>query len=661
MNILSQLQTRFADALAGIASDPAACLSMIRPVNDPKFGDYQANFAMSLGKQLGKPPRAIADEVAGRLQVADLCEKVEVAGPGFINLTLRAEWLAEQVSGIADDPRAGVQPVATPRTIVVDFSGPNVAKPMHVGHLRSTVIGDALNHILRFLGHKVYSDNHIGDWGTQFGMIIYGYKHFLDPAAYTQDPVGELARLYRLVNQLSDYHVALASQPNLKQQIDRQQAELKSQEAAAAADPKDKNAAKTLKKLREELAASKEELASAQKKVEAVESSSSLKTLADAHPGIARAARDETAKLHAGDAENNSLWNQFIPQCLTALQGMYDRLGVKFDMSLGESFFNPFLADVVKSLEEKGLAQESDGAKVVFIEGIRAPFIVQKADGAYTYATTDLATVKYRIDKLQAKEILYVVDTRQSEHFQMLFASCRKWGLSDIELKHVNFGTVLGKDGRPYKTRSGDTVGLESLLSEAVEEALKVVEANEADKVARAAEKGVPAEDLLDENEKQRIAEIVGIGGVKYADLRISRDSDYMFDLKTMLRKEGETATYMQYAYARTRGILRKAGVTTESLTGGVVLGHPSERALALTILRLEEILAGVTNDYRPNVLTSYLFEVASAFSSFYEHCEVAKEPDARLRNSRLRLTDLTGRVIRIGLGLLGIETIERM
>ena len=414
MNILSQLQTRFADALAGIAPDPAACLSMIRPVNDPKFGDYQANFAMSLGKQLGKPPRAIADEVAGRLKVDDLCEKVEVAGPGFINLTLRAEWLAGQVSGIVDDPRAGVQPVASPRTIIVDFSSPNVAKPMHVGHLRSTVIGDALNRILRFIGHKVYSDNHIGDWGTQFGMIIYGYKNFLDPAAYERDPVGELARLYRLVNQLSDYHEAVASQPNLKQQIDRLQGEVKSQEAAAATDPKDKNAAKALKKTREELATAKEELASAQKKIEAVESSRGLKPLAEVHPGIARAARDETAKLHAGDAENNHLWKQFIPQCLTALQGMYDRLGVKFDMTLGESFFNPYLADVVKNLQAKGMAQESDGAQVVFVEGFRAPFIVQKADGAYTYATTDLATVKYRIDEFKAQEILYVVDTRQS-------------------------------------------------------------------------------------------------------------------------------------------------------------------------------------------------------------------------------------------------------
>jgi len=661
MNILSLLQTRFAAALEGIAPDPAACLSMIRPVQDAKFGDYQANFAMSLGKQLGKPPRAIADEAVARLQVADLCEKVEVAGPGFINLTLRGEWLAERLSGIVDDPRAGVEPVATPRTIVVDFSGPNVAKPMHVGHLRSSVIGDAINRILRFLGHKVYSDNHIGDWGTQFGMIIYGFKNFLDPAAYERDPVGELARLYRLVNQLGDYLAAQGEVPKLMQQVERQQAELKTQEAAL--DPKDKNTAKALKKLREELQASKGELESAQGKVKAVEAIPSHKALAEAHPGIARAARDETAKLHAGDKENNELWQRFIPQCLTALQGMYDRLGITFDMTLGESFFNPFLADVVKSLEAKGLAKESDGAQVVFVEGFRAPAIVQKADGAYTYATTDLATVKYRIDELGAQEILYVVDTRQSEHFEMLFATCRNWGLADIALKHVNFGTVLGKDGRPYKTRSGDTVGLESLLDEAVEEARQVVESNEATKVAIANEKtpGVPPDDLLDDAEKRRVSEIVGIGGVKYADLRISRDSDYLFDLKTMLRKEGETATYMQYAYARTRGILRKAGVASESLTGGVVIGHPSERALVLTILRFPETLAGVTNDYRPNVLTTYLFELAQAFSAFYEHCDVAKEPNEKLRASRLRLTDLTGRVIQIGLGLLGIQTIERM
>lgn len=661
MNILSILQTRFADALQGIAPDPAACLSMIRPVQDPKFGDYQANFAMSLGKQLGKPPRAVAEEAVAKLEVSDICEKVEVAGPGFINLTLKSGWLATELSGAADDPRVGVEKVAEPRKIIVDFSSPNVAKPMHVGHLRSTVIGDALNRILRFLGHDVLSDNHIGDWGTQFGMIIYGYKNFLDPAAYEQNPVGELARLYRLVNQLSDYHEAKGAIDNLKRQAAHQESELKSQETKL--DPKDKNTAKTLKKLREELAASKEELKSTEGKVAGVEAIASHKALADAHPGIARAARDETAKLHAGDPENNRLWQQFIPQCLTALQGMYDRLDIHFDKSLGESFFNPFLADVVKSLKAKGLAKESDGAQVVFVEGFRAPFIVQKADGAYTYATTDLATVKYRIDEFGANEILYVVDTRQSEHFGMLFATCRNWGLPEIALKHVNFGTVLGKDGRPYKTRSGDTVGLESLLDEAVDEARQVVEANEATKIAIAAEKtpGVPPDDLLDDAEKRRVAEIVGIGGVKYADLRISRDSDYTFDLKTMLRKEGDTATYMQYAYARTRGILRKAGVTSESLRGGVIIGHASERALVLTILRFQEILAGVTNDYRPNVLTGYLFELAQAFSAFYEHCDVAKEPNERLRASRLRLTDLTGRVIRIGLGLLGIETIERM
>lgn len=654
MNILALLQSRFAAALDGIAPDPAACLPMIRSAQDPKFGDYQANFAMSLGKQLGKAPRDVAQSVVERLKIEDLCETPEVAGPGFINLRLRNDWLAAEVSRAAEDPRVGVEAAAAPRKVVIDYSGPNVAKPMHVGHLRSSVIGAALYHILKFLGHEVRSDNHIGDWGTQFGMIIYGFKHFLDPAAYERDPVAELARLYRLVNQLGDFHEAKAALANLTRQAEQQAADLKTQEAKL--DPKDKNTAKTLKKLREDLKATHEELTSAQRKVAAVEADADLLKVAGAHPGIARLARDETAKLHAGDPENNQLWQQFIPQCLTALQGMYDRLGISFDMTLGESFYNPLLADTVASLRQKGLAVESDGAQVVFLEGHRAPFIIQKADGAYTYATTDLATVKYRLDQFGAEEILYVVDTRQGEHFEMLFKTCGRWGLAPVRLKHVNFGTVLGKDGRPYKTRSGDTVGLESLLDEAVEEALRVVEANEAFKK----EKG--ADDLLDEGEMRRIAGIVGIGGVKYADLRISRDSDYTFDLKTMLAKEGDTATYMQYAFARTRGILRKAGVASESLQGSpVVIGHPAERALAVAILRFSETLEGVVQDYRPNVLTSYLFGLASAFSSFYDACEVAKEPDAAIRASRLRLTDLTGRVIRIGLELLGIQTIDRM
>jgi arginyl-tRNA synthetase len=654
MNVLSLLQSRFLKALDGIAPDPAACLSMIRTAQDTRFGDYQANFAMSLGKQLGKPPRDVAVQVVEKLDVSDLCETPDVAGPGFINLKLKSDWLAGQINDVAADVRCGVAKAATPKKFVIDYSSPNVAKPMHVGHLRSSVIGAALYGLLKFLGHDVLSDNHIGDWGTQFGMIIFGYKNFLDREAYERDPVGELARLYRLVNTLSDYHEAKAAVPNLTQQIEQQSAALKSQESSG--DSKDKNVQKALKKQREQIDGLREELKSAQKKVEAVQTAPTMLGLAEQHPGIARAARDETARLHAGDAENNRLWNQFMPQCLSALQSMYDRLGVRFDMTLGESFYNPLLADVVADLKKKGMATESDGAICVFLEGKRAPFIVQKADGAYTYATTDLATVKYRVEKFGAQEILYIVDTRQSDHFEMLFSTCGKWGIGPVTLKHVNFGTVLGKDKKPYKTRAGDTVGLESLLDDAVAEAQQVVEANEALK----REKG--SDDLLAEDEKLRIAEIVGIGGVKFADLRISRDSDYEFDLKKMLAKEGDTATYMQYAYARTRGILRKAEVDPATLTTGkILLSHPTERALAMMLLRFSEALEGAAYDFRPNVLTQYLFELASAFSSFYDACDVAKEPNAELRMSRLRLTDLTGRVIQTGLSVLGIETVERM
>ncbi|MEZ6064533.1 MAG: arginine--tRNA ligase [Planctomycetaceae bacterium] len=577
MNILQILQSRFAAAIAGFTDDPQPFALMVRPAQDPRFGDYQANCVMPLAKQVGQSPRELAQAIIDRLDVADLCEPAEIAGPGFINLRLKTDWLRQRLTEAAQDDHLGVTVNAVPRTIVIDFSSPNVAKPMHVGHLRSTVIGDALVRINRFLGDKVLSDNHIGDWGTQFGMIIYGYKHFLDASAYASDPVGELARLYRLVNTLCDDQEARASLPRLEESVARAEEALRIHESAAPADPKDaKQHDKTLKKLRKELDDHRGALRSSQAKVASIAADARLSGLAAQHPDIVRQSRNETAKLHAGDTENRRLWQQFLPQCLEALDRLYDRLAVKFDMSLGESWYDDRLAGVVADLQAKGLATESDGAQCVFIEGNSAPFIVQKGDGAFTYATTDLATIRYRVEELGADEILYVVDHRQSEHFKLLFATAAIAGMGDVSLRHVQFGTVMGPDGKPYKTRSGDTVGLESLLDEAVAKARQIVAAND-DRKTDEHERPAPE---LSEAERDRIAEVVGIGGIKYADLKHNRESDYVFDYDKMLAMTGDTATYMQYAYARLSGIFRKGNRSVDGAAADapIVLDEPAER-----------------------------------------------------------------------------------
>jgi arginyl-tRNA synthetase len=661
MNILNTLQQRFAAALAEFTADPAPFAAMVRPAQDAKFGDFQANCAMPLAKQLGSNPRDIAAQIIGKLEVADLCEPPEIAGPGFINLRLKDDWLTERLNAVAADERLGVEPAADSKTIIVDFSSPNVAKPMHVGHLRSTVIGDAIARINRFLGHHVLTDNHIGDWGTQFGMIIYGFKHFLQPAAYEQEPVAELARLYRLVNNLCDYHEAKRALPEKQQLLQQKEADLAARELEAPADPKAaKDFHKTLKKQRKDVDDLRETCGSLKIKIEAIDDNNTLRPLAEAHPDIVRLSREETAKLHAGDERNRKLWEQFLPQCLAALGRIYERLGIHFDMTLGESYYDSFLGEVVAELKEEGLAVESDGAQCVFIAGNDAPFIVQKADGAYTYATSDLATIRHRVDDLKAEEILYVVDHRQSEHFKLLFATAAKWGYGDVVLRHVTFGTVMGKDGKPYKTRSGDTVGLESLLDEAVAKARQIVAENDDRKTD---EHDQPAPELS-EAERDAIAEVVGLGGIKYADLKHSRDSDYIFDYDKMLAMTGDTATYMQYAYARLCGIFRKGNVDRGALTssaGAIALSDPAERALALELCRFEEALAAAAADSRPNQLTQYLFELAGKLTTFYERCPVLKAEDAAARHSRLRLVDLTGRVIRHGLDLLGIGVREQL
>lgn len=652
MSILTTLKSRFAAALANLTDDPDSLLDMIRPSGDAKFGDFQANCAMPLAKKIGKSPRDIAAEIVAALDVADLCETPEVAGPGFINLKLKDDWIASQINAIAGSDRLGSTTTNAPRHVVVDFSSPNVAKPMHVGHLRSSVIGDSICRTLKFAGHKVTSDNHVGDWGTQFGMIIYGYRNFLNQEAYSVHAVDELARLYKLVNQLTDYHSAKTKLSGLQTTLSEKQALLKQTEADA--DPADKKTKKTLKGLRRNIDAAAEAIKSATAKIESVEADSQLKSIADQHPEIARLARLETSKLHAGDADNQKLWDEFLPQCLEALNQVYDRLDVTFDLTLGESYYNPMLADVVESLKQKGLATDSDGAVCVFQDGNDAPFIVQKTDGAFTYATTDLATIQYRVETLKADEILYVVDQRQSEHFKLLFETASRWQFDNLQCKHVSFGTVMGDDGKPFKTRSGDSVGLGSLIDEAISRAAKIVAENDE-------RREIPA---LDEKQRDEVAQIVGTGGIKYADLHHSRDSDYKFDWDKMLATSGDTAAYMQYAYARICGIFRELDVDRGSMsadTADFQITELEERSLALQLLQFDAAIESVLADYRPHLLTGWLFETANKFSSFYAKCSVKNAETEQVRNSRLVLCDLMARGLKTGLDLLGIKTAEVM
>jgi arginyl-tRNA synthetase len=653
MNILAELRCRFAIAIASLWPDSAELMEMVLPSQDAKFGDYQANCAMPLGKKLGAPPRQIAERLIAALDVADLCEPPEIAGPGFINLRLRDEWLlAKLQAASADLARCGIELTPAPRTFVVDYSSPNVAKPMHVGHIRSTVIGDALCRVLKFLGHRVISDNHIGDWGTQFGMIIYGYKHFVDEAALAQAPVPELSRLYKLVNRLNEHEDRRDNQlPALRAKLAEQVERSKTLAATpASGDEKaDKQHAKKVRQAEGAVSELRKELAELEAKLADFDADSSMSALAKAHPQVGAAALSETAKLHAGDAENIALWRRFLPACLEEIEETYQMLGVTFDHALGESFYHDQLAGVVEKLQTKGIAIEDGGAVCVFLDGHDAPFIVRKKDGAFLYATTDLATIDYRLREWRPDAIIYVVDHRQSLHFEQLFATARKLGHGDIELVHVSFGTVLGEDGKPYKTRSGVAVGLKGLLDEAVE---------------RAAEIAANSSQITTDDERCTAAKKIGIGAIKYADLAHNRTSDYVFSYDKMLAMNGNTAAYMQYSNARVKSIFARGEVDVEALrTSGakIQFSAPAERALGLALLQFTEALARVAGDYRPNHLTAYLFDLASRYSEFFEQCPVLKAEDAALRDSRLLLCDLTARTIEQGLALLGIETVERM
>lgn len=581
--IIEVLEEKTSRALAKV-SGIDRCPAIVRPAKDGKFGDYQVNGVMGVAKRLKTNPRQLAEQVVGQLDLAELCEPPEIAGPGFINLRLKSDTVGQAVLRMAaDEERLGVGTTAQVDTVVVDFSSPNVAKQMHVGHLRSTILGDSIARMLAFQGHRVIRQNHIGDWGTQFGMLI-AYLRETSGQADADIHIDDLEQFYR----------------SAKQRFD---------DAAAFADT----------------------------------------------------ARQAVVGLQAHEPESVAIWQKIVDASRGHYQPIYDQLHVQLAQAneCGESFYNDKLPAVVTDLKAEGLAQDSDGAVCVFPDGFKnkqgdpMPFIIQKSDGGYLYATTDLAALRYRVSELKADRIVYVTDSRQKLHFDMLFTVARSANWSaESELSHVMFGTVLGDDGTPLKTRSGENVKLQSLLDEAVERSLVVVEEKNPD---------------LAEDQKQRIAAAVGIGAVKYADYSNNRTSDYVFSFDKMLAMEGNTAPYMQYAYARVQSIGRKAqerGVDVAAELQNVEtldLSAPEALDLAKHLVRYGEAIDMAVADYRPNYLTTYLFELAQKFSTFYTHCPVLTA-EGNERASRLMLCAVTARVIKHGLHeLLGIEVVEQM
>jgi arginyl-tRNA synthetase len=581
MTILDDLESRLAAALSARLGSPTK--ASVAPAADLRFGDYQSNSAMVLAKNLKTNPRALAAELIEALDLNGLAS-AEIAGPGFINFRILPEAYAAHAKALLSSPTLGVPQPGTGRTVVIDFSAPNVAKPMHVGHIRSTIIGDSLCRIARFLGFTVIADNHIGDWGTQFGMILHGWKTRLDEAALEADPISELLRIYREVN-----------------------------------------------------AATKDD------------------------PAVLETCKSELVKLQAGDAENLAIWQQCIEVSKRGLEKIYDTLDVRFDHWLGESFYNDRLAPLVDEFLTKGLARESEGAVCVFSDGsvnpeddpfmvhredgwTDNPAIIRKADGGFLYATTDLATLQYRIDEWNAESIWYVVGVPQQLHFRQIFAAAQRWGKTG-DFRHVAFGSILGDDRKLMKTRSGDNVGLVEVLHEAVERAAAVIAQKNPD---------LPA------GEAAETARLVGIGAVKFAELSQNRLTDYVFSWDRMLALQGDTAPYLQYSLVRIRSIFRKLDQPFEASSAPITLEQAEEVHLARLHARFGEVLPTVLDDFRPNLLANYLLELARAFHSFFEACPVLKSGES-LRGSRLALCDLTARILETGLGLLGIKCPERM
>lgn len=662
MNLRRTLQERFRPVLQGVLTAAPQrvdeFLDMVRPAQEEKFGDYQANFCMTMSKLAGKPPRDLAAQVVAAVKLDDLCHPPEVAGPGFINLKLKDEFLSSSLLAALRSDRLDVPMASPPRTYVVDFSSPNVAKPMHVGHVRSTVIGDAIQRTLRLLGHKVITDNHLGDWGTQFGMIIYGYKHFVDKAAYERAPVPELSRLYRLVHRLVDYFETLDSFPALQTKIQLELASIEKQRDQRIRTPptpvEEKKLLKELSSRQKGVEELIDELKSVKGKLAEAQADAEFMNLAKAHKGIGEAVLAETAKLHSSDAENVQLWKEFLPHCRDEIRRVYDRLSITHDVEYGESFYHDQLAGVVSELEKRGLAKTSDSATVVFIEGFESPMLIRKRDGAFLYSTSDLATIDFREKEFHPDVVLYVVDHRQSEHFQKLFAVAKLCGVT-TDLRHISFGTVLGDDGKPFKTRKGDTIGLNGLLDEAENRAYQVICQIDDAKTGGAE---------LDEPTRRHVAKVIGIAAIKYADLSANRSSDYVFSFDKMLAITGNSAVPMQYSYARVKSIFAKGNVDQVALRKSLTkfeLAEPVERALALRLLRFSEALEEVVADFRPNILTAYLYDLASDYARYYDKCPVIKAEPESLRNSRFALCDLTARTIELGLSLLGIHVVERM
>ena len=578
----NQIELKLQAAVREILPDTDVSAVLVRPCPDPKFGDYQSNALMPLAKARKMNPRQLASDVLAKLDVSDVCEKVEIAGAGFLNFRLKNAVLAQTLQAAARGEHLFFEKAAHQRTAVIDFSSPNVAKPMHVGHIRSTILGDCLARTLRLLGHRAITDNHIGDWGTQFGILLLGWKQHLKSDALKADPIGEMERLYKMVN-------------------------------------------------------------AAGEKMEAVR----------------EAAKQEIVKLQSGDAENLTIWHEMIALSKKQFDEIYSRLGVKFDHTHGESFYNARLKSLVAELTGLGLARESEGALVIFFADnpqLKAhPALIRKSDGGFNYTTTDLATLEYRLKNWQPDEIIYVTDGRQQLHFQQLFAAFRKWQSvnsklrtpgAELTLAHVWFGSILGEDGKPFKTRSGETVKLDDLLDEAEERALKIVSEKNPD---------------LPEAQRQEIARVVGLGAVKYADLLPNRQSDYVFSWDKMLALQGNTAPYLQYAYARIKSIFRKSETSNiDHRPSTIELTAPEEFTLAKHLLHFGLTLEAVAEEYRPNFLCNYLFDLAGKFTSFYENCPVLKA-EAAVRDSRLALCDLTARVLKQGLAVLGIEVVEQM
>ncbi len=560
-------------AIAAGHEDAPVPLEPVVATNDPRFGDYQSNFAFRLGKALRVNPRGVATDMANHIPAHPMVAKVEVAGPGFINFHLADAWLGDAITERLEDPRFGGPTPGQGKTVVIDYSSPNIAKRMHVGHMRSTIIGNALDRMYRYLGWEVVADNHIGDWGTQFGKLIVAWRNWRNDAAYKEDPIGELQRIYKLFG-----------------------------------------------------AKSKEQ------------------------PELVDEARAETAKLQEGDPENRRLWEEFVSVSMEEFNAVYDRLGVHFDVVLGESHYRDELPALVDGLLEQGIAHPSEGAVVIPFDASegkglsKAPLLIRKRDGASLYGTTDLATVRHRANTWTPERMVYVTDVRQQLHFRQVFAAARKMGFEN-DYRHVWFGMLRFADGSIAATRgTGQSVNLVDVLDEAVRRAREVVDERSAE---------------LPEEERAAIAEAVGVGAVKYADLSQNPQSDIIFEWDKILSLQGNTAPYLMYANARACSILRKAGDTP---VGPITIGHEAERALAVHLLRFGELVEQAVHTARPNLLADYLYEASSLFSRFYLDCPVLKsDVPADVRSSRLGLVSATAHVMAAGLGLLGIEALERM